>query len=199
MHEGKILKEENLEKMKDDIKRVQFAVEGDFDSSKYTEFNIIKCVKIGSINICTLTGNADDDSFNAKKDEISYKIINSDEMKKRKYYYLYDEENYNSDNLYCYVGYNNKEGIAIDNINIDEIREYLIKDINAQFAEKENAFEPLMFYNYDIPHDKGDEGTYYLQIMDKKNNYEDTENKVEIDGLDLYEFENTLEYLKLEN
>lgn len=60
MHEGKVLKEENLEKMKDNIKRVQFAIEGEFDSSKYTEFSIIKCVKIGSINICTLTGNAED-------------------------------------------------------------------------------------------------------------------------------------------
>ena len=31
MHEGRILREENLEKMKEDIKRVQFAVEGGFD------------------------------------------------------------------------------------------------------------------------------------------------------------------------
>ncbi|MDW5299171.1 MAG: ABC transporter ATP-binding protein [Sedimentibacter sp.] len=60
MHEGEILKEENLEKMKDDIKRVQFAVEGEFDLSKYIEFNIIKSVRIGSVYVCTLTGNADD-------------------------------------------------------------------------------------------------------------------------------------------
>jgi ABC-2 type transport system ATP-binding protein len=58
MHEGKILKEENLEKMKEDIKRVQFAVEGNFDPSAYKDFNIIKHVKIGSINICTMTGDA---------------------------------------------------------------------------------------------------------------------------------------------
>lgn len=58
MHEGTILKEENLEKMKEDIKRVQFAVEGNFDPSAYKEFNIIKHVKIGSINICTMTGDA---------------------------------------------------------------------------------------------------------------------------------------------
>ncbi len=60
MHEGRILKEENLEKMKDEIKRVQFAVEGEFDVSEFKEFSIIKYVKIGSINICTLTGNVDE-------------------------------------------------------------------------------------------------------------------------------------------
>jgi len=146
-----------------------------------------------------LKGTDGDDSSNAKKDEIAYKIINSEEMKKSKYYYLYDEENYNSDNLYCYVSYTDKDGIPIDNINIDEIREYLIKDIDAQFAEKENAFEPLMFYNYDTPHDNGDEATYYLKIIDKRNSDKDKDKKEDIDVLYLYEFENTLEYLKLEN
>lgn len=56
MHEGKILKEENLEKMKEDIKRVQFAVEGEIDTDKLKEFNIINIVKIGSVYILTLTG-----------------------------------------------------------------------------------------------------------------------------------------------
>ena len=77
MHEGKILKEENLEKMKDEIKRVQFAVEGEFDSSKYTEFNIIKTVKIGSINICTLTGSAEE--FKNRL-ESEYKLILFDKL-----------------------------------------------------------------------------------------------------------------------
>jgi len=77
MHEGKILKEENLEKMKDDIKRVQFAVEGEFDPLKYKEFNILKTVKIGSINICTLTGNAD--SFK-KQLENEYKLLLFDKL-----------------------------------------------------------------------------------------------------------------------
>jgi ABC-2 type transport system ATP-binding protein len=60
MHEGKILREENLEKMKEDIKRVQFAVEGEFDPEQLKEFNILKVVKIGSVFILTLTGNTDD-------------------------------------------------------------------------------------------------------------------------------------------
>ncbi|MDD2495032.1 MAG: ATP-binding cassette domain-containing protein [Tissierellia bacterium] len=60
MHEGKILKEENLEKMKNEIKRVQFAVEGNFEKIVDNKFNIIKTVKIGSIYICTLTGDVDE-------------------------------------------------------------------------------------------------------------------------------------------
>lgn len=77
MHEGKILKEENLEKMKDEIKRVQFAVEGEFEASEFSEYNIIKSVKIGSINICTLTGNSDEFK---KKLEDKFKVLLFDKL-----------------------------------------------------------------------------------------------------------------------
>lgn len=77
MHEGKILKEENLEKMKDEIKRVQFAVEGNFNPEKFKEFNIIKNVEIGSINICTLTGNADEFKQKLEKE---YKVLLFDKL-----------------------------------------------------------------------------------------------------------------------
>jgi len=60
MHEGRILREENLEKMKEDIKRVQFAVEGGFDPDELKEFNVLQVVKIGSVFIATLTGNIDE-------------------------------------------------------------------------------------------------------------------------------------------
>jgi ABC-2 type transport system ATP-binding protein len=60
MHEGKILKEENLEKMKLETKRVQFAVEGNFEKITDNKFKILKTVKIGSIYICTLTGDVDE-------------------------------------------------------------------------------------------------------------------------------------------
>ncbi|HHZ00734.1 MAG TPA: ABC transporter ATP-binding protein [Tissierellia bacterium] len=60
MHEGRILKEENLEKMKENIKRVQFAVEGDFDPEELKEFGILQYVKIGSVYIITLTGSTED-------------------------------------------------------------------------------------------------------------------------------------------
>lgn len=73
MHEGKLLKEENLEKMKSTIRRVQFAIEGDFDVSEFKEFSIIKHVKIGSINICTLTGDVDE--FKNKLEEKSNVLL----------------------------------------------------------------------------------------------------------------------------
>lgn len=60
MHEGKILREENLEKMKEDIKRVQFAVDGEFEPEQLKEFNILKAVKIGSVFILTLTGSTEE-------------------------------------------------------------------------------------------------------------------------------------------
>lgn len=77
MHEGRILKEENLEKMKEQIKRVQFAVEGEFDAAKFNEFNLIKNVKIGSINICTMTGNTDEFK---KSLESEYKVLLFDKL-----------------------------------------------------------------------------------------------------------------------
>lgn len=77
MHEGRILREENLEKMKDEIKRVQFALDGEFDPSKYKEFNIIKSVKIGSINICTLTGDVEKFKNKLEKD---YNILVFDRL-----------------------------------------------------------------------------------------------------------------------
>jgi len=77
MHEGKILKEENLEKMKSEIKRVQFAVEGDFEKITDSKFNILKTIKIGSICICTLTGNVDE--FKTYL-ENKYKLLIFDEL-----------------------------------------------------------------------------------------------------------------------
>jgi len=148
-----------------------------------------------------LKGTESDDSFNEKKDEIAYKIVNSDEMKKHKYYYLYDEENYNADNLYCYISYSDRDGIAFDNINIDKIRGYLIKDIDAKYKEMENAFGPLIFYNYDMIQDKESEmESYYLRVVDRRiNDDNETEKNSDIEELNLYGFENTLKYLKLNN
>lgn len=77
MHQGKIIKEENLEQMKSKIKRVQFAIEGDFVENKSDYFNIIRKVKIGSIYICTLTGDS-----NKFKEHLAnnYKLILYDEL-----------------------------------------------------------------------------------------------------------------------
>ncbi len=77
MHEGKILREENLEKMKNETKRVQFAIDGEFKAVQSKEFILIKTVQIGSIYICTLTG-----SSKAFKEYLqnNYKLLLFDEL-----------------------------------------------------------------------------------------------------------------------
>lgn len=136
-----------------------------------------------------------DNSFNEKKDEIAYEILNSNEMKKNKYYYLFDEENYNSENIYCYVTYTDQEGIAVDNIDFEEIKEYLIKDVENDSLNMENAFEPLAIYYYDQIMEKEYGGRYYLQIIDKRIDSETESNS--IDGISLNNFENTMKYLNI--
>lgn len=77
MHEGKILREDNLEKMKNDIKRVQFAIEGDLEKIAGAGFDILKTSKIGSIYMCTLTGSVLKlKSYLEKK----YKVLIFDEL-----------------------------------------------------------------------------------------------------------------------
>lgn len=77
MHEGKILKEENLEKMKEEIKRVQFAVDKDFIKPNEREFEILKTVKIGSVYICTLKG----DIYEFRQHLVNnYKLLIFDEL-----------------------------------------------------------------------------------------------------------------------
>lgn len=77
MHEGKILKEESLEKMKEEIKRVQFAVDGEFNTNELKDFNIIKTVKIGSVYICVLTGSIEEFK---KFLESKYKLLLFDKL-----------------------------------------------------------------------------------------------------------------------
>ncbi len=60
MHEGEIIKEEELEKLKEETKRVQFAVEGEFSMPKEQSYSIIKNIKIGSVNICTIKGDLEE-------------------------------------------------------------------------------------------------------------------------------------------
>lgn len=77
MHEGRILKEEYLEKMKEDTKRVQFAIDGEFEKPDESEFSILKTVKLGSVYICTLSGNADEFK---KYLESKYNLLIYDEL-----------------------------------------------------------------------------------------------------------------------
>ncbi len=58
MHEGEIIKEEELEKLKNELKRVQFAIDKEFEVPSQDSFGIIKTLKLGSVYICTIKGDS---------------------------------------------------------------------------------------------------------------------------------------------
>ncbi len=56
MHQGKIIKEENMESLRDNLKRIQFAVDGEYEEIQGESFKVLKTVKIGSVYFVTLEG-----------------------------------------------------------------------------------------------------------------------------------------------
>ena len=60
MHQGKIIKEENMESLRDNLKRIQFAVEGEYEDIQGENFRVLKTVKIGSVYFVTLEGNTEE-------------------------------------------------------------------------------------------------------------------------------------------
>jgi ABC-2 type transport system ATP-binding protein len=77
MHEGEIIKEEELEKLKSDLKRVQFAIDKEFEVPSNEAFKILKTLKLGSVYICTIKG----DTNTFKKDlENKYNVLLFDEL-----------------------------------------------------------------------------------------------------------------------
>ncbi len=58
MHEGEIIREEELEKLKNELKRVQFAIDREFELPKDDSFEIVKTLKLGSVYICTIKGDS---------------------------------------------------------------------------------------------------------------------------------------------
>lgn len=169
----------------------------EYDYNDYYMNNIVisYLMNDGSVVIRDYKITDKDDADNKTKDDLAYDIISSEEMKRNKYFYLYDEENYNTENLYCYVTYTDKEGIAVDNVDFDKIREYLIKDVDNQAIDVDNAFNSIGFYYYDYAIDKKFYSGYSLQIIDKRIQGEKEDRGVDV--INLTEFENTLNHLKL--
>ncbi len=77
MHQGTIIKEEKLEDIKDNIKRVQFAVDSEFKPIEGESFKVVKTSKIGSVYFCVIKGNVDEFK---KALENKYKILVFDEL-----------------------------------------------------------------------------------------------------------------------
>lgn len=140
--------------------------------------------------------NSDNDARNIKKDEFASELLNSQEFKINKYYYLYDEDFLNNNDYSINIQLRN-DGKEIDpekSINIDKIRPYLIKDIEEGHYNIENAFMALRNYNYE-PFMEYKEMGYFLEIniRDNNDNTKDTYQIIQINE----GFENTREFLKL--
>lgn len=133
---------------------------------------------------------------NKSKDEITSKLFNSQEFKETRYYYLYDEKYY-SNNNYDFVVQLRHDVKDANSYSVDfnELRPYLIKDIDGQFSQTKDAFLRISSYNYEIPYNYKEMG-YYLDIIVRDNN---DNSKDTSDTIYIYEgsFENTKEYLKL--
>ncbi|MFW5800257.1 MAG: ABC transporter ATP-binding protein [Spirochaetota bacterium] len=59
MHEGRIIKEEKMDTLKEEVKRVQFAVEEEYEEIKSDKYEIIKTQKIGSVYFGIIKGDVD--------------------------------------------------------------------------------------------------------------------------------------------
>jgi len=59
MHEGKIIKEEKMDTLKEEIKRVQFAIDEEFEVMESEDYKVIKVQKVGSVYFGIIKGNVD--------------------------------------------------------------------------------------------------------------------------------------------
>ena len=129
------------------------------------------------------------------KNELANKIINSNDYKKQKFYYLYDEKYYSGRNLYAKLRDVNDYSTVSKNINLNDIRHVLTKDIDNLFIENNSAFIEL-FMNYNTRNNKEDmtnEQIYLLEIYEKLSDEEENY----LDQIYLNdEFVNTLSYMK---
>ncbi|MGD9568214.1 MAG: hypothetical protein AB7V48_07785 [Sedimentibacter sp.] len=135
---------------------------------------------------------------NEVKDEIASKLFNSREFKENRFYYLFDEEYYSNDDYDFNIRLRNnaKESDLSYSVDFNEIRPYLIKDINDEFSQTKDAFQRLGSYNYEMSYDYKEMG-YYLDILVRDNN---DSSKDLSDTIHIYDrsFENTKEYLNLD-
>src|SRR6056297_2295860 len=59
MHEGRIIKEEKMDTLKAEIKRVQFAIDEEFEIISSEDYEVIKVQKIGSVYFGIIKGSVD--------------------------------------------------------------------------------------------------------------------------------------------
>lgn len=131
-------------------------------------------------------------------DDIANKLINSKELREKRYYYLYDESYYNGKNIYCNIRNAYNDNIEIKNLNFDNLRASLIKDIDKMLLESENPFEFLFFHGDFYPYLKDEKGNenYYIEFIEKGIGVEDyTIDEILIND----NFQNTMDFLQLKD
>ncbi len=123
------------------------------------------------------------------KNAIANVILNSDEYRKQRYHYFYDEEYYGGRNLYGKLrkGYNYNE--VYESVSLNDLRDAFLEDMKKTTAE-DKSFAELTTGYYDKG--AGDE-YYYLEIYEKVSDAE--ENYLDEIVLRL-DFTNTLEVFK---
>ncbi len=140
------------------------------------------------------------DEDNKAKDEIAYRLLNSQELKAKKYFYLYDEKYYSGNEYDVDVeisSYGRDAEDFFEDISIKDIRPYLIKDIDGQSMDVKDSFTAMTNYNYDKT-TSSIEREYYLEITVEDNNNNDENLKPDVYNIELSDdFENTKEYLDI--
>ncbi|WP_313163329.1 hypothetical protein [Sedimentibacter sp.] len=139
----------------------------------------------GSILIRDYRIKNDENSENKVKDEIASDILKSEELKEKKFFYLYNEDYYlkNKDNIKVVLSNDRGEAYSPDeNISLEHIRPHLIKDIDTMLHDSDKAFMILNSYNLDWPARDYKEN-YYLQITvaNKDNSSKDVYQTIYLD------------------
>lgn len=166
------------------------------------EIMIVYYMKDGSRIIRDYNINNDNATSNKMKDAIASELLNSQEFKVNKYYYLFNEELLEN-NDYTITVQLRHDGREIDTgelIDIDKIRPYLINDIKEDRYNIEKSFMALSNHNYE-PFMEYKEMGYFLEITIRDNSDSIKENSsIRENYQTIYineGFENTKEYLNL--
>ena len=136
---------------------------------------------------------------NEVKDEIASNLLNSQEFKEKRFYYLYDEQYYSNNRYDLSIQLRHEADLSYS-VDFNELRPYLVKDINEEFSQTKNSFMRLSSYNYETYYNYKEiqykEPGYYLDITIRDN---DDSSKDLNDTIHIYEgsFKNTREFLNL--
>lgn len=166
------------------------------------EIMIVYYMKDGSRIIRDYNINNDNATSNNTKDVIASELLNSQEFKINKYYYLFNEELLKSNDytISVQLRHDGREIETDELIDIDKIRPYLIKDIEEGRYDIEKSFMTLNNYRYE-PFMEYKEMGYFLEITIRDNNDNTNDNnsiRENYETIYINEgFENTKEYLNL--